>query len=72
MAGAEKMRGCAAELTQEQAEATDGEADTDQTESGAKPGEKRSLSGEVDARILFGGVIHSRIVPALGTRSATS
>ncbi len=59
------MRRSAAELAQEQTEAADGEADTYQTESSTEPSEERSLSGQVDARILFYGFIHSRIVPAL-------
>jgi hypothetical protein len=44
------------DLAEEEAEAADSESDTHEAEAGADPGQESSLGGEVDARVLFGGL----------------
>lgn len=48
------MSGGRLELAEEEAEAGHGEAYAHETKASADPGEKGTLGGEVDARILFG------------------
>jgi hypothetical protein len=44
------------DLAEEEAEAADSESDSHEAEAGADPGQESSLGGEVDARVLFGGL----------------
>jgi hypothetical protein len=50
------------ELTEEQSETADGEADAHEAKAGANPGEEGPLGGEVDSGILFSGLFHAGIV----------
>jgi hypothetical protein len=53
-----------AELAEKEAEAADSEADAHEAEAGTDPGEEGALGGEVDAGIVFGGLIHGRSLDA--------
>ena len=57
-----QMSGARAQLTEKQTKAANGKANTHQAESRANPCQKSSLCGQVDARVLFGGIIHTAIV----------
>jgi hypothetical protein len=59
------------ELAEEETEAGDGESDAHEAEAGADPGEEGALCGEVDARVLFGGLFHVGIVMGGNRERAT-
>ncbi len=59
-----KMRLGGVDLAEKEAEAADSESDSHEAEAGANPGEEGSLGGEVDSRVLFGGLFHVGIVTA--------
>ena len=47
----------AVSLAEEEAEAADGETNAHEPEASADPGEEGPLGGEVDSRVLFGGLV---------------